>query len=222
MPMESAPVETPLSFAGFEDVRAGIVRWPMSVIRLSGPDGDRLTALADRILRVWRAYTDTGAGIYASTGGEEHNTITPIARMRGGEFEMDLVLRCNITSLEHPLGVFHPHKELHHIKRENIGLIEVMGLAVLPGRLKAELDGLADAMLSGADIEGDPALSRHARWAREIMHRRSGLCRENIDAVLREETGLVFKRVLEDAGVFKRNEKGRAAFLKFIDAVNEK
>jgi UDPglucose--hexose-1-phosphate uridylyltransferase len=222
MPMERAEIETPITLRGFEDVEAGIVRWPMSVIRLRCGDGERLADAADRILRVWRTYTDTGAGIYASTGGEAHNTVTPIARMRDGKFEMDVVLRCNITSTEHPLGVFHPHEELHHIKKENIGLIEVMGLAILPGRLKSELDGVAHAMLSGEDLNADPALSRHARWALQVARDNPDFCSANADAVLRRETGLVFRQVLEDAGVYKRDDRGRAAFMKFIDAVNEK
>lgn len=221
MPMETAPVEAPIELRGFGDVEAGIVRWPMSVIRLRSEDPERLLPAADRLLRVWRGYTDTKAGIYASSGGEPHNTVTPIARMRQGKFELDMVLRCNVTSLEHPLGVFHPHEELHHIKKENIGLIEVMGLAVLPGRLKKELEGTAEALLAGRSLAGDPSLARHARWAAEVAARHPELSRESVDGILREETGLVFKQVLEDAGVYKRSEKGRAAFSKFIDAVNE-
>ena len=164
--METAPVEKELSFRGFEDVQAGIVKWPMSVIRLDGTDPRRIAELADRILTAWRGYSDESVGVVAFSDGEPHNTITPIARRRGEAFELDLVLRCNITTPEHPLGVFHPHEDLHHIKKENIGLIEVMGLAVLPSRLKGELTGLAAAILEGKDIEADPVLGKHADWVK--------------------------------------------------------
>lgn len=221
MPMARAEIEIPVAFGGYGDVEAGVIRWPMPVIRLISADGDRLVALADKLLRVWRGYSDPAAGIYAATGGERHNTVTPIARVRDGKFELDIVLRNNITSEEHPLGVFHPHEELHHIKKENIGLIEVMGLAVLPGRLKSELDGLADALISGRDIASDPVLCRHAKWALEVSEKHPELRAENVDEILRLETGLVFRRVLEDAGVYKRDKKGRKALLRFIDAVNK-
>ncbi|MBQ1537153.1 MAG: UDP-glucose--hexose-1-phosphate uridylyltransferase [Ruminococcus sp.] len=219
-PMERAEVETPLVFRGYEDIEAGIVKWAMSVIRIKGKDPARLTELADKILRSWRGYTDEQAFVYAETEGEPHNTITPIARRRGGDYELDLVLRNNITTAEHPLGVYHPHAELHHIKKENIGLIEVMGLAVLPSRLKQELEQLAEAMVSGRDIRKDEVLSKHADWAEDILARRS-VNKENVRDILREETGRVFAKVLEHAGVYKRDEDGRRAFIRFIDAVND-
>ena len=225
-PMEKAPVETEISFKGFEDISAGIVKWAMSVIRLRGSDPARLSALADKILTAWRGYTDESAYIYAETDGEPHNTITPIARRRGGmnkahaDFELDLVLRNNITTPEHPLGVYHPHAELHHIKKENIGLIEVMGLAVLPSRLKDELAALGEAMVNGADISADPVLSKHAEWAAEIKAKHGTLTPGNIDGILRGETGLVFAKVLEHAGVYKRTAEGKAAFMRFVDKVN--
>ncbi len=216
--MERAPVEREVRFPGYEDVAAGIVRWPMSVLRLRCADDERLVDLADKILRAWRGYTDEAAFIYAETGGEPHNTITPIARMREGQYELDLVLRNNITTEEHPMGVYHPHAELHHIKKENIGLIEVMGLAVLPARLKGELQRLGALLVSGGDPAGDPELAKHAPWAAELRRRHS-FTAENVDAVLREEVGLVFAAVLEHAGVFKCSEAGRAAFLRFVESV---
>ena len=219
-PMEQAPVDQEISFRGYEDITAGIVNWPMSVIRLKGPDRQRLVALADRILTTWRGYSDPEAFVFAETGGEPHNTITPIARRRGTDYELDLVLRNNITTPEHPLGVFHPHAELHHIKKENIGLIEVMGLAVLPSRLKGELAALEEAILTGADISADPVLSKHAPWVEELKARYS-FTPENTDAILREEVGQVFRQVLEHAGVYKHTADGRSAFLRFIDAVNQ-
>ena len=217
--MAKAPVETELHFPGFEDVKAGIVKWPMSVIRISGPDTDRLIELADRILLTWRGYTDEAAFIYAETEGEPHNTITPIARKRGENFEMDLVLRNNITTKEHPLGVYHPHAELHHIKKENIGLIEVMGLAVLPARLKDEMEGLRKALISGADIRGDEALEKHADWLDELRRRYRSFTEENAEKILQDEIGLVFAKVLEHAGVYKRTPEGKEAFLRFADSV---
>ena len=217
--MAKAPEETPLVFRGYEDVRAGIVRWPMSVIRLTGPDSRRIVDLADRILGCWRGYTDADAMIFAETDGTPHNTITPIARRRGEDYQLDLVLRNNLTTEEYPLGLYHPHPELHHIKKENIGLIEVMGLAVLPSRLKTELEQLRVALLNGDDLRSDPALALHADWAEDILRRRS-LTAENAEEVLQQEVGDVFRRVLEDAGVYKRNEAGKAAFLRFADAVN--
>jgi UDPglucose--hexose-1-phosphate uridylyltransferase len=219
-PMTGAVVETPVCFTGFEDVSAGILKWPMSVIRLSGPSSERLIALAVKILARWRSYTDEEAFIFAETEGTPHNTLNPIARKRGDNFELDLVLRNNITTEEHPLGVYHPHAKLHHIKKENIGLIEVMGLAILPGRLKTELDQLREAILAGKDLYEDDATCRHADWAYELMARHA-FTPENSVAILRQEVGKVFEEVLEDAGVYKHNETGRAAFLRFIDSVNQ-
>lgn len=217
--METAPVETPLTFTGYADVSAGIVRWPMSVIRLQSADPQQLVALADRILTVWRGYTDEAAFIYAETDGTPHNTITPIARRQGSDYQLDLVLRNNITTPESPLGVYHPHSDKHHIKKENIGLIEVMGLAVLPSRLKGELTALRDAILSGADLRADPVLEKHADWA-DALKARYTFTPENTMDILLQETGRVFAEVLEDAGVYKRTPDGQAAFLRFIDAVN--
>ena len=216
--MEKAPVERELVFPGFEDVQAGIVCWPMSVIRLRCADSGRIVQLADKILAAWRAYTDESVSIYAQTEGEPHNTITPIARRRGKDFEMDLVLRNNLTTQEHPLGLFHPHAELHHIKKENIGLIEVMGLAVLPARLKNELAQLAALLRSGGDLYADEATAKHAPWAEELKTRHD-FSKEDAEAVLRQEVGQVFMQVLEDAGVFKRDEAGQAAFLRFAESV---
>ena len=218
-PMETAPVETEVSFRGYQDVEAGIVRWPMSVIRLNSTDRASLTELADKILRVWRGYTDEEAFVFAETEGEPHNTITPIARRRGENYELDLVLRNNITTPEHPLGVYHPHAELHHIKKENIGLIEVMGLAVLPSRLKGELEALAGALLSGADIASDPALAKHAPWIAELQTRHV-FTAENTLPILQEEVGQVFRQVLEHAGVYKRTDAGRSALLRLIETIN--
>ena len=218
-PMELSPVEREIHFAGYEDIKAGIVKWPMSVIRLDGADKARLADLADKILRAWRGYTDADAFIFAETDGVPHSTITPIARRRGSDYELDLVLRNNITTKEHPLGVYHPHAELHHIKKENIGLIEVMGLAVLPARLKGELQGLEEAILAGKPLTGD--LEKHAAWVEELKTRHT-FTPENTTAILREEVGKVFAKVLEHAGVYGRNEAGQAAFLKFIDYVNSK
>ena len=217
--MEKAPVETPVYFAGFEDVQAGLVKWPMSVIRLDGEDPKRLSQLAEKILNAWRSYSDEKCGIVAFSGGEPHNTITPIARRRGSLYELDLVLRCNITTEEHPLGVFHPHADKHHIKKENIGLIEVMGLAVLPSRLKGELTDLAEKIVSGADLRGDPIQSKHADWVEELK-KRYIFTEENAMATLMQETGRVFTQVLEDAGVYKRTPEGKDAFLRFVEAVN--
>ena len=217
--MEKAPVETPVYFAGFEDVQAGLVKWPMSVIRLDGEDPKRLSQLAEKILNAWRSYSDEKCGIVAFSGGEPHNTITPIARRRGSLYELDLVLRCNITTEEHPLGVFHPHADKHHIKKENIGLIEVMGLAVLPSRLKSELTDLAEKIVSGADLRGDPIQSKHADWVEELK-KRYIFTEENAMATLMQETGRVFTQVLEDAGVYKRTPEGKDAFLRFVETVN--
>ena len=216
-PMELSPVEKELTFQGFEDVKAGIVKWPMSVIRLDGPDKDRLVELADKILTAWRGYTDEAAFIFAETDGVPHSTITPIARRRGSDYELDLVLRNNITTEEHPLGVYHPHAELHHIKKENIGLIEVMGLAVLPARLKGELAALEEAILAGAPLTGE--LEKHAPWVEELKTRYT-FTAENTTAILREEVGQVFAKVLEHAGVYARTPEGQAAFQRFVDYVN--
>lgn len=216
--MAKAPVEQPLSFEGFEDVNAGIVKWPMSVIRLSGESDDRIIELADKILAAWRGYTDESAFIFAETDGEPHNTITPIARKVGELYELDLVLRNNITTEEHPLGVYHPHAELHHIKKENIGLIEVMGLAVLPARLKTELAQLCEAVAQNRDIRADEALSLHADWVEDIKSRRE-LTADNAEEVFREEIGKVFAKVLEHAGVFARSAEGLAAFRRFAESV---
>ncbi len=218
-PMEKAPVEKKLTFCGFEDVEAGIVKWPMSVLRLNGENKERLAELADKILQAWRGYTDESAFIFAWTEGEPHNTITPIARRRGSRYELDLVLRNNITTAEHPLGVYHPHAELHHIKKENIGLIEVMGLAVLPARLKNELTVLERVILSRDPLTGD--MEKHAPWVEE-MKKKYAFTEENITAILQEEVGRIFAKVLEHAGVYKRNEDGRAAFLRFVEYVNTK
>ncbi len=220
--MAKAPVETEISFCGFEDVKAGIVKWPMSVIRLNGADKERLIELADKILIAWRGYTDEAAFVFAETDGEPHNTITPIARMRNGLYELDLVLRNNITTEEHPLGVYHPHAELHHIKKENIGLIEVMGLAVLPARLKGELEKLQAALVSGADVAADPELEKHADWVAELYEKYGRFDAETVETVIQEEVGIVFMKVLEHAGVYKRDEEGTGGFLRFVEYVNKK
>lgn len=221
--MEKAPVIEEFTVAGFEDVKAGIVKWPLSVIRLSCVDEKRIIELADHILQVWRGYTDEDAFIFAETDGEPHNTITPIARKRGDMFELDLALRNNITTEEHPLGVYHPHDKLHHIKKENIGLIEVMGLAVLPSRLKGEMESLADAIVGGADIRSDETLEKHADWVDEFMaeYKAAGVVVDasNVEEILQQEVGKVFCQVLEDAGVFKCDEKGLEEFRRFIAAL---
>lgn len=217
--MAKAPVETPLTFAGFDHVEAGIVKWPMSVIRLRSADDNALVELGAKILAAWRGYTDETAFVFAETDGEPHNTITPIARQRDGKFELDLVLRNNITTEEHPLGVYHPHAELHHIKKENIGLIEVMGLAVLPARLKEELALLADALVQGADIRADERIAKHADWADELKTSYT-FTADNAMDIVQKEVGVVFSKVLEHAGVFKRDENGKQAFLKFIHSIS--
>ena len=218
--MAKAPIEKKITFKGYEDVEAGIVKWPMSVIRIKSADRDKLIDLADKILLAWRGYTDEEAFIFAETDGEPHNTITPIARRRDGDYELDLVLRNNITTEEHPLGVYHPHAHLHHIKKENIGLIEVMGLAVLPARLKGEMAELRDAILTRKDLHSTETLASHADWALKFMSKYDKIDESNIDGIINEEIGLVFKEVLECAGVYKCTDEGRAAFQKFIDAVN--
>lgn len=219
--MAKAPVERTFTVKGFEDVEAGVVRWPMSVVRLRGADPARIVALADVILETWRGYIDEAAFIYAYTDGEPHNTITPIARKRGDFFELDLVLRNNIITEEHPLGVFHPHARLHHIKKENIGLIEVMGLAVLPARLKGELARLKDAMLAGKDLRKDEELAKHADWVDEFSARYASIDSENIDGIVEREIGRVFMEVLEDAGVYKRTEEGQKAFDRFLQRLSQ-
>ncbi len=213
--MEKAPVETPFTFPGYEDVEAGIVKWPMSVVRIASENPERLIDLADKILLAWRGYTDEAAVILAETDGEPHNTITPIARMRDGKFELDLVLRNNLTTEEHPLGLYHPHAELHHIKKENIGLIEVMGLAVLPARLKEELAAVADALASGSDLRSSELTAKHADWA-EGFSGNYTITAENALDIVQKETGLVFAQVLEHAGVYKRTPEGKEAFLRFL------
>ena len=218
--METAPVEQELTFAGFEDIRAGIVKWPMSVIRLTGADPERIADLADKILKSWRGFSDESVNVVAFSDGEPHNTITPIARRRGQAYELDLVLRCNITSPEHPLGVFHPHADKHHIKKENIGLIEVMGLAVLPSRLKGELHALAQMIVEGGDIAADEMLSKHAPWVEELKKQYTFTADNALEIIL-QETGKVFSAVLEDAGVYKNTPAGREAFLRFISYVNQ-
>ena len=216
--MERAPLERELCFAGFEQVKAGIVKWPLSVIRLTSRDREALTELADKILGAWRSYSDPEAFIFAETNGEPHNTVTPIARRRGEAYELDLVLRNNITTEECPLGVFHPHAEKHNIKKENIGLIEVMGLAVLPSRLKAELEQLGEAILAGRDLSADETLAKHAAWVSTFADRYH-FTAANVTEILQTEVGRVFEAVLEDAGVYKCDAKGRAAFMRFIDHI---
>lgn len=218
--MAKAPVERTFTVKGFEDVKAGIVNWPMSVIRIASEDTERLIALADVILNAWRGYTDEAAFIFAETDGEPHNTITPIARKRGDLYELDLVLRNNITTEEHPLGVYHPHAKLHHIKKENIGLIEVMGLAVLPARLKGEMEQLAEAIVTGADIRKDEVLEKHADWVEEFLPKYEEINKDNIMEILHKEIGYVFMQVLEDAGVYKRTAEGQAAFDRFVESLN--
>ena len=213
--MAKAPVEREFMVKGYEDVKAGIVKWPLSVIRLSCADEKRIIDLADHILKAWRGYTDEAAYVFAETDGEPHNTITPIARKRGDMYELDLALRNNITTPECPLGLYHPHNELHHIKKENIGLIEVMGLAVLPSRLKEEMEILSDYIVNGKDIRSNEKIEKHADWVDEFRPKYPIISAENVDAVLKEEIGIVFKKVLEDAGVFKRDAKGQAAFDRF-------
>ncbi len=217
-PMAKAPVEKEITFKGYEDVKAGIVNWPMSVIRISGTDTDRLVSLGGKILDAWRAYTDADAFVFSETDGTPHNTITPIARKRGDKYELDLVLRNNITTEEHPDGVYHPHKELHNIKKENIGLIEVMGLAVLPSRLKTELKAVEEAILEGRDLRADEVTAKHADWVDSFKADYS-FTKENAEDIIRKEVGIVFSKVLEHAGVYKTDEQGREAFLRFVESV---
>ena len=218
--METAPIREKIVFKGFEDIEAGIVKWPMSVIRLRGSDSARIADLADKILGSWRGYSDESVSVIAFSEGQPHNTITPIARRRGEDFELDLVLRCNITTEEFPMGVFHPHEDKHHIKKENIGLIEVMGLAVLPSRLKIELSDLAKAATSGKDVSSDETLSKHAEWLSELKKEYT-FTEENAMDIILKETGKVFAEVLEDAGVYKNTAEGEEAFLRFINEVNK-
>ena len=217
--MAKAEIETPVEFAGFEDVEAGIVKWPMSVIRIRHENSEKLVDLADKILKSWRNYTDEGAFVFAETEGTPHNTITPIARKREGKFELDLVLRNNITTEEHPLGVYHPHAELHHIKKENIGLIEVMGLAVLPSRLKGEIAQLCEAIEKGEDIRKIPEIDKHADWV-DTLKKEYTFTPDNTEEIIKKEIGKVFAEVLIHAGVYKRTAEGKTAFLRFINSVN--
>ena len=219
-PMARAGLREEVRFKGYEDIKAGVVDWPMSVIRLTGKDYKKIAELADKILGIWRGYSDEAVDVLAESDGEPHNTITPIARRRGEDFEIDLVLRNNRTTVEYPLGIFHPHDKLHHIKKENIGLIEVMGLAVLPGRLKSEMDSLRTALLEGKDIREDEVLGKHADWVDEFMAKHKDFNKDNAEEIIRQEIGLVFSEVLTDAGVYKDDEKGRKGILRFIERVN--
>ena len=219
--MAKAPVEKEFTSKDYPDVKIGTVKWPMSVIRLSGKDSDRLVELGEKILTAWRAYTDEDAFIFAETDGEKHNTITPIARMKGDNYELDLVLRNNIPTEEHPDGVYHPHKELHNIKKENIGLIEVMGLAVLPARLKTEMELLAKAILAGDNIAADETLAKHAEWVDMIRAKYDNIDKYNVNDILKNEIGLVYSEILEQCGVYKRDEEGKKLLRRFIDSVNK-
>lgn len=222
-PMAKAPVETELRFHGFEDISAGIVKWPMSCLRLNGTDKERIIMLADKILAAWREYTDEEAFIFARTDDTPHNTITPIARRRGAHYELDLVLRNNITTEEHPLGVYHPHAEHHHIKKENIGLIEVMGLAVLPARLKNEMSVLKEYLHKGGNIAENELISKHGEWVKNLSESYGDftvMSEDAIEGILRTEIGRVYCSILGQAGVYKRNDAGQAAFLRFADRVN--
>lgn len=214
--MAKAPIEKSVVIPGYEDVEAGIVKWPLSVLRIRHKDETRLIDLADHVLQAWRGYTDEKAFIYAETNGEPHNTITPIARMKDGMYELDLTLRNNITTKEHPMGVYHPHAQYHHIKKENIGLIEVMGLAVLPARLKEEMELLKEYILEGKDIRSCEKIEKHADWAETFLKQYDDINADNIDEIIQKEIGIVFTKVLEDAGVYKCTEEGREAFLRFI------
>lgn len=218
--MAKAPMISHVTFKGFEDVEAGIVKWPMSVLRLRGKDTNQLIELGAKVLDAWRGYSDEEAFVFAETDGEPHNTITPIARKAGDMYELDLVLRNNITTEEFPMGVYHPHQNLHHIKKENIGLIEVMGLAVLPSRLKEELAVLGEYIVSGKDVESNELIAKHSEWVQEFLPKYDEITKENIEGILQEEVGLVFEKVLEDSGVFKCTEEGRTAFEKFIQMIN--
>ena len=217
--MAKAPMEKQFTVTGYEDVEVGIVKWPLSVLRLRGKDETRLIELGAHVLDVWRSYTDEAAFVFAETDGEPHNTITPIARKVGDIFELDLALRNNITTEEHPLGVYHPHAERHHIKKENIGLIEVMGLAVLPARLKGEMEVLADYIVNKKDIRSHEQIEKHADWVDRFLPQYHAITAENVMGVLEQEVGKVFVSVLEDAGVFKCTPEGREAFERFINTL---
>ena len=217
--MERAGIKKEITIPGFEQIEAGIVNWPMSVIRIRHTDAGLLVKAASHILESWRKYTDEDFFIYAQTDGEPHNTITPIARMRDGKYEFDLVLRNNITTKEHPLGVFHPHQELHHIKKENIGLIEVMGLAVLPARLKNEMKRLGEFIVAGKDISSDEELAKHADWVETFIGSYDSVTEENVEEILQKEIGEVFKKVLEHAGVYKNTKQGMEGFMRFISGL---
>ncbi len=217
--MAKAPIEKSFVIPGFEDVEAGIVKWPLSVIRIRSKEAERLVELADHILKAWRGYTDEEAFIFAETDGEPHNTITPIARKAGEVFELDLTLRNNITTEEHPLGVYHPHAAYHNIKKENIGLIEVMGLAVLPSRLKEELEILADYLVAGKDPKECDKIEKHTEWVSSFLPKYDKITEDNVMDILKEEVGIVFTHVLEDAGVYKCTEEGRNAFIKFVNTL---
>ena len=214
--MAKAEIEKPVVIPGYEDVEAGIVKWPLSVLRIRHKDEKRLVDLAAHVLEAWRGYTDEDAFIYAETDGEPHNTITPIARKKGDVFELDLTLRNNITTEEHPLGVYHPHAQYHHIKKENIGLIEVMGLAVLPARLKEEMELLEEYILAGKDVASNEKIEKHAAWVSEFLPKYPDINRDNIRWILEKEIGNVFIHVLEDAGVYKCTPEGREAFMRFV------
>lgn len=217
--MAKAPIEKEVTIPGYEDVEAGIVKWPLSVVRIRHKDEQRLIDLADHVLKNWRSYTDEDAFIFAETDGEPHNTITPIARKVGDIYELDLTLRNNITTEEHPLGLYHPHAQYHNIKKENIGLIEVMGLAVLPARLKNELELLACYIVEGKDIRSNEDIVKHADWVDGFLPKYDSITKENVMDILKEEVGIVFTHVLEDAGVYKCTEEGRNAFMKFIETL---
>ena len=217
--MAKAPVIEEFTVKGYEDVSAGIVKWPLSVIRLRGEDTERIIDLADHILKTWRSYTDEDAFIFAETDGVPHNTITPIARKNDSMYELDLTLRNNITTEEHPLGVYHPHAKLHHIQKENIGLIEVMGLAVLPARLNDEMDLLKEYILEGIDIRSNDQIAKHADWVDEFLPAYTDVNTHNIEHILEQEVGKVFCQVLEDAGVYKCTEDGMEKFRRFIQVL---
>lgn len=234
--MDRAPIEETFVMKGFEEVEAGIVKWPMSVIRLCCEDREKLTDASEMVLQKWRSYTDESAFIFAETDGEPHNTITPIAHYKDGKYQLDLVLRNNITTSEHPLGVYHPHADLHHIKKENIGLIEVLGLAILPARLKTEMELLKNAILEGQDIRSMAEIEKHAQWVEEFMPAYRDTLNGNtadvsvtggseskeavVEEILQKEIGKVFCRVLEDAGVFKRTPEGKEAFRRFVESLS--
>ena len=217
--MAKAPIEKHFEVKGFEDVESGIVKWPLSVIRLRSKDEKRLIELGTHILNAWRGYTDEEAFVFAETDGEPHNTITPIARKVGEIYELDLTLRNNITTEEHPLGLYHPHAEYHNIKKENIGLIEVMGLAVLPSRLKQELATLAEYIVEGKDISENEMIEKHTKWVEKFLPKYDTITKENVMDILKEEVGIVFTKVLEDAGVYKCTEEGRTAFARFLNTL---